>query len=173
VRNYCSPCRRAASGVAATTHPAAHPRAGAATPGAATLVSDAPLVARRKSPWLAATLSIVPGLGQAYAGRVLRGAGCFGASLLLRDAPFMSALLSAFLYVYGMFDAFRCAEARDPDAVSVTKGRVDDLLFLLAGLVVLAATLVGHGGLAAAPRELLLPIGAIGAGLLFAHESRR
>ncbi|MBM4016565.1 MAG: hypothetical protein FJ293_16590 [Planctomycetes bacterium] len=171
VRNYCVPCRQSMRADADASMTAAAVAASGA--GIAVAVDRTAPAARQRSPWLAASLSIVPGLGQAYTGRVLRGAGSFGAALLLRDAPFMTPLLGAFLYVFGMFDAFRCAEAGSADAAAARKGRIDDVLFLLAGLLVLAATLAGHGGVAAAPRELLLPVGAIGAALLFAHESRR
>lgn len=172
VRNYCAPCRHSTRADAAAPSPLAFAASGGAA-AAAVAIDSAPPAARSRSPWLAAALSIVPGLGQAYTGRVLRGAGCFGAAVLLRDAHFMTPLLGAFLYVFGMFDAFRCAEAGRNDVATSRKGRFDDGLFLLAGLGVLAATLAGQGGVAAAPRDLLLPIGAIGAALLFAHESRR
>lgn len=160
LRNVCGDCRDALRSVAAAAGPVAIAVDTTAAPRA------------ERSAWLAATLSLIPGLGQAYAGRVLRGGALFAAAMALRDAPFMTPLLGAYLYAFILFDAFRCAETRSagPDA---KRGRFDDALVLAAGLAVIVVTLAGAGGFAAAPRELLVPLGALAASLLFAHETRR
>ncbi|MSR47071.1 MAG: hypothetical protein EXS13_08400 [Planctomycetes bacterium] len=166
VRNFCVSCR-------STLHPEPAVFVTAAGAAVAVPVDGVAPRAHARSRWLAAALSIVPGLGQAYTGRVMRGAGLFGAALMLRDAPFMTPLLGAYLYVFGLFDAFRCAETGKGVAVSTGGARADDVLFLLIGLGVIAITLTTHGGFAAAPRELLVPLGGIAASLLLAHETRR
>ena len=169
VRNFCAACRTARA-PEPPDPPAAAALAGAPVAVSVERVRSTP---RPKSPWLAAALSFLPGLGQVYAGRIARGAALFGGAIALRDEPFMTPLLGAYLYVFGLFDAFRCAEATQPANAGTRSGRADDVLFLLAGLGVIAATLAGRGGFAAAPRELLLPLGGIAAALLCAHETRR
>ncbi len=166
VRNLCARCHATAHAASGATN-----RVNAST--SATPVATVAPPRRQRSRWLAAALSLVPGLGQAYSGRVLRGAFCFGGALLLRDAPFMTPLLGAFLYAFGLFDAFRCAEATTLSSVEAGKARGDDTAFLLAGLLVIVATVTSRGGFAAAPPQQLLPLAALAAGLVFAHETRR
>lgn len=160
LRNVCGACRDALRPVVATAGPVAIAVDSAAAPRS------------ERSAWLAATLSLIPGLGQAYAGRVLRGGALFAAAMALRDAPFMTPLLGSYLYAFILFDAFRCAETRNAGPAAA-HSRLGDGFVLAAGLAVIVVTLAGHGGFAAAPRELLVPLGALAASLLFAHETRR
>jgi hypothetical protein len=160
LRNICGGCRDSLRAVAAAAGPVA-------------IAVDTTAAPRcERSAWLAATLSLIPGLGQAYAGRVLRGGALFAAAMALRDAPFMTPLLGSYLYAFVLFDAFRCAESRTAGAAA-TRGRLDDGFVLAAGLAVIVVTLAAAGGFAAAPREVLVPLGGLAAALLFAHETRR
>jgi hypothetical protein len=163
VRNFCERCsaqRRAVADVA--------------TAAARLEVPTLPRPRTPRSPFLAAALSLVPGLGQAYAGRIVRGAAFFGSVALLRQAPFASPLLVAFIYVLNLFDAWRVAQLRsDAAAGRPPAARLDDVVFLLLGLGVLAAQLVEVGGLMAAPGRTLLPLAAVATGLVVAHETRR
>jgi hypothetical protein len=167
VRNLCSSCvdaptaARSGSGfVAAVEVPSVQDaRAAAISP---------------RSPWLAAFLSLVPGLGQAYAGRVMRGGAAFAAALSLRFAPWMTPALAAFLYVFNLFDAYRLAQNRsEGHAQGRAPTRTDDTLFLVVGLGVVALSLLERGGLFSVPSRTLLPLCGVAAGLLVAHETRR
>jgi hypothetical protein len=167
VRNFCLRCRSAARAAAVSV---AAPIAAAARVEVAT--------ARRRptprSPLLAASLSLVPGLGQAYAGRLLRGAAFFAATLFLREAPFASPLLLAYVYALNLFDAWRVAQARtDAANGKSTATRFDDVVFLLVGVGVLALSFMQLGGFLAAPNRTLLPLAAIAVGMVVAHETRR
>lgn len=176
VRNFCRNCHE-------QTHPqrtagpmaAAHPTgvAASAALGSATAVASVAPQRRARSRWLAAVLSLVPGLGQAYAGRLGRGVLCFAGALLLRDAPFMTPLLGAYLYAFGLFDAFRCAEATTLSPAEAGKARGDDVAFLLAGLLAVVTAVVSRGGFATAPPDQLVPLAALATGLVIAHETRR
>ena len=109
----------------------------------------------------------VPGLGQLYAGRLLRGGLVFGSCIALRHAPWMTPLLFAFTYVFNLFDAYRLAQPRE------VATRFDDTLFLLIGIGTAALTLLQHGGFFGAQRETLLPLAGYATALLIAHETRR
>jgi hypothetical protein len=174
VRNFCSRCRSLARAQTVATAAAA---AAVAVPADAAGRVEVPAVARRptpRSPFLAAALSLVPGLGQAYAGRLLRGAAFFGSTLLLREAPFSSPLLLAYVYALNLFDAWRVAQARtDAANGKTTASRGDDVVFLLVGVAVLAVSFMQLGGFIAAPNRTLLPLAAVAAGLVVAHETRR
>jgi len=163
VRNYCSRCRAQTLAAAASAPPL--PRI------------EISRVAPRptpRSPFLAASLSLVPGLGQAYAGRLIRGGAFFASVLALREAPFASPLLIAYVYVLNLFDAWRVAQVRrDASAGKATSARVDDSIFLLLGLGVLAVSFVQLGGVVATPNRTLLPLAAVAASLVVAHETRR
>ena len=164
VRNYCSRCR-------------AHRIAESAAAAPAAKRIEVPSVAPRptpRSPFLAAALSLVPGLGQAYSGRLIRGGAFFASVLTLREAPFASPLLVAYVYVLNLFDAWRVAQARrDASEGKPTSARFDDAIFLLLGLGVLAVSFVQLGGVVATPNRTLLPLAAIAASLVVAHETRR
>jgi hypothetical protein len=164
-RNFCVPCRSAARAVAA------------AVPVVAAAHVEIPAVARRptpRSPLLAAALSLVPGLGQVYAGRLVRGAAFFASTLLLREAPFASPLLLAYVYALNLFDAWRVAQARTDAANGKSStSRADDVVFLLLGIGVLALSFMQLGGFIVAPGRMLLPLAAIAVGLVVAHETRR
>jgi len=163
VRNFCSSCR---AGFRRAT-PVAFAAAVEVPP-----LSSAPVTPR--SPWLAAFLSLVPGLGQAYAGRVARGALVFGAAIGLRHAPWLSPLLGGFLYVFNLYDAWRLAQNRSEGFVRGTAPvRFDDVLFLVLGLGVVAMAILSFGGFFAVPNRALLPLAAVAATLLVAHETRR
>jgi len=162
VRNYCSRCR--AQTLAAAV----------AAPGKRIEVSRLAPRPTPRSPFLAAALSLVPGLGQAYAGRLIRGGVFFGSVLALREADFASPLLLAYVYVLNLFDAWRVAQARrDASEGKPSPARVDDAIFLLLGLGVLAVSFVQLGGVVATPNRTLLPLAAIAASLVVAHETRR
>ncbi len=123
-------------------------------------------------------LSVIPGLGQAYAGHVGRGALFFGGAIALRDAAWMTPLLAAYLHVFNLFDAYRCAQGRSAGsagsaASGKSGGRIDDVLFLVTGLAAIAMALIASGGFAAAPRNVVLPLAGMAAALVFAHETRR
>ena len=163
VRNFCSRCR--AQTLAAAASALLVPRIEVAR------VASRPTP---RSPFLAAALSLVPGLGQAYAGRLFRGGAFFGSVLALREAAFASPLLIAYVYVLNLFDAWRVAQVRsDASAGKATSARVDDSIFLLLGLGVLAVSFVQLGGVVATPNRTLLPLAAIAASLVVAHETRR
>ena len=163
VRNFCSRCR--AQTLAAAASAPLVPRIEVAR------VASRPTP---RSPFLAAALSLVPGLGQAYAGRLFRGGAFFGSVLALREAAFASPLLIAYVYVLNLFDAWRVAQVRsDASAGKATSARVDDSIFLLLGLGVLAVSFVQLGGVVATPNRTLLPLAAIAASLVVAHETRR
>lgn len=94
---------------------------------------------RRRSPALAALLSVVPGIGQMYAGRVARGLALFltlpFALALLPDPPHP---LTIFLWIFNLVDAHQAAYERnvrlglaDPDPVLGSERR----LFLGVGLL--------------------------------------
>ncbi len=168
VRNFCGRCHHDAA-VAAVP-------AGSVTGAAGATSTPVAIVApqrRARSRWLAAFLSLVPGLGQAYAGRVVRGGICFAAALGLREAPFMTPLLGAYLYAFGLFDAFRCAEATALSPAEAGKARGDDIAFLIAGLLAVVAAVATNGGFATAPPGQLVPLAALATGLVVAHETRR
>lgn len=163
VRNFCASCRAAMRAAA----PAAYASAVEIPP-------PPPARASTRSPWLAAFLSLVPGLGQAYSGRVLRGALFFGGAMALRGAPWLTPLLGAFLYVFNLFDACRLAQNRNEGfARGQAPSRVDDAIFLVLGLATLVFTLWGLGGFFIASDRSLVPLAALAAGLLVAHETRR
>ncbi len=150
VRNFCQRCHAELRSVAAA-------------------VPAAP-----RSPWLAAFLSLMPGLGQAYAGRWLRGALFFASAVLLRHAPWMTPLLGAFLFVFSLFDAYRLAQNRsDGHARGKAPIRADDTLFLIVGLGCIAATVFERGGFLALPGRALAPLALLATSLLVAHETRR
>jgi hypothetical protein len=163
VRNFCARCRADLRRVTPVTYAAA-----VEIPA----VAPAPLAPR--SPWLAAFLSLVPGLGQAYSGRVVRGALVFASAMGLRAAPWLPPLLGGFLYVFNLFDAYRLAQNRSegfPRGHAPT--RFDDVLFLVVGLATVAMALLSYGGFFAVPSHTLLPLAAVAATLLVAHETRR
>lgn len=175
VRNFCARCRTLARADAMRAQSAAIAIAG--VPGDVAARVEVPAIARRptpRSPFLAAALSLVPGLGQAYAGRLLRGAAFFGSTLLLREAPFSSPLLLAYVYALNLFDAWRVAQVRkDAANGKAAASRGDDIVFLLVGVGVLAVSFMQLGGLIAAPNRTLLPLAAVAVGLVVAHETRR
>lgn len=164
-RNYCQRCRSQARAAAV------------AVPLAASFRVEVPPLPKRptpRSPLLAAALSLVPGLGQVYAGRLFRGASFFAATLFLREAPFVSPLLLAYVYALNLFDAWRVAQARTDKANGTTTStRADDVVFLLIGIGVLALSFMQFGGFLVAPNRTLLPLAAIAVGLVVAHETRR
>jgi len=167
VRNFCARCSAIAH-ASAVVAPAQE-----ATAGGVEVPRSAPMRTPR-SPFLAAALSVVPGLGQAYAGRIVRGAAFFGSTLLLREAPFASPLLVAYVYVLNLFDAWRVAQIRrDAAAARPPAARFDDTVFLLLGLGVLATSFVQLGGLMATPDRTLLPLAGVATALVVAHETRR
>jgi len=163
VRNYCSRCR-AQTLAAAVSAPA----------GRRIEVGRVAPRPTPRSPFLAAALSLVPGLGQAYAGRLIRGGAFFASVLALREADFASPLLVAYVYVLNLFDAWRVAQSRKDSAEGKPAGaRIDDSIFLLLGLGVIAVSFVQLGGVVATPNRTLLPLAAIAASLVVAHETRR
>ena len=116
----------------------------------------------------------MPGLGQAYAGRLIRGGAFFASVLALREADFASPLLVAYVYVLNLFDAWRVAQSRKDSAEGKpAAARIDDSIFLLLGLGVIAVSFVQLGGVVATPNRTLLPLAAIAASLVVAHETRR
>ena len=165
VRNFCLRCRSTAR-AAAVAVPIAE--------GARIVVATAPRRPTPRSPLLASALSLVPGLGQVYAGRLLRGAAFFASTLFLREAPFASPLLLAYVYALNLFDAWRVAQVRS-DAASgkTTSTRFDDAAFLLLGVGVLALSFMQLGGFVVTPNRTLLPLAAVAVGLVVAHETRR
>jgi hypothetical protein len=167
VRNFCLRCR-------SLVHAAASGAAVAAVGAARIEVPALPRRPTSRSPFLAAALSLVPGLGQAYAGRLVRGAAFFGSTLLLREAPFSSPLLLAYVYALNLFDAWRVAQVRkDAANGKPAASRGDDVVFLLVGVGVLALSFMQLGGFIATPNRTLLPLAAVAVGLVVAHETRR
>ncbi len=84
---------------------------------------------RRKSPGLAAVLSIFPGLGQVYVGALARGftyAGVFAAFVLLLSSDASEqvkpaiGMMFAFFYLYNLFDAARMANLFNDTADGAT-----------------------------------------------------
>jgi hypothetical protein len=119
----------------------------------------------------------VPGLGQAYSGRWLRGLLFFGIAAFLSSNA-VPALVACFLYVFNLFDAYRLAEVhndRIPEKrrsdTERRKDGVDDSLVTLAGLGVAAWTFFQGGGFQAGA-EAVVPLAALAAGLLFAQQTR-
>jgi hypothetical protein len=102
------PAETASAPPAASGHPTAPSRLAAEGPGAAPAAGWLP-----KSPWFAALLSIMPGLGNVYNGLYLRGVTSFliGASLIAiaaRHHP-LFGLAIGFFWPFNMIDAFRQA----------------------------------------------------------------
>ena len=84
---------------------------------------------RRKSPGLAAVLSLFPGLGQVYVGALRRGfihAGIFAGLIVLlssgaaRGIEPAVAVMLAFFYLYNLFDAARMANLFNDTADGAT-----------------------------------------------------
>ena len=84
---------------------------------------------RRKSPGLAAVLSLFPGLGQVYVGALRRGftyAGVFAAFTLVMSSDVSDAikpaagLMFAFFFLYNLFDAARMANLFNDTADGAT-----------------------------------------------------
>ena len=137
-----------------------------------------------RSPLLASVLSVVPGLGQMYAGRFLRGVCFFGSALLLHEAA-VPLLLGSFLFVFNLWDAYRVAQLRnrpvdgehaqgsDKAAKELRRDKVDDGLMTLTGLGVLGVTFWQMGGLMHPSPESILPLALIAAALVFAQETRK
>ena len=131
-----------------------------------------------RSPFLASALSVIPGLGQLYTGRFLRGLIFFCGGLALHESG-APALLALFLYVFNLWDAYRLAALRnrsiDPEPVSdkeLKRDRFDDGLFTLTGLGVLAYTFLEMGGLNGNVAEHLVPLAGVAVALLVAQETR-
>jgi hypothetical protein len=103
----------------------------------------------RRSPRLAALLSLVPGFGQVFTGNVMRGL-VFGASAIALAALEMQppALVLLFLYVFNLFDAHSLAlernarvEGRELDPVERRERRlVAGFAAVTAGFAVLQMT---------------------------------
>jgi hypothetical protein len=168
-RNFCSRCRADLRRYATPTSPvfASAIAVPPPLPAAARVVTP-------RSPTLAAFLSLVPGLGQAYCGRWLRGALFFATATTIHRVPWATLPIVGFLYVFNLFDAYRIAQLRvEAKEHGSALSRFDDTLFLAVGVVTLAATVLVHGGFAAAPHGMLVQCAAIAAGLLVAHETRR
>ncbi len=182
VRNYCRGCkgRMHRSVFPGSEEPAAAQASAKATPSAASAAAPAATPKRRarRSPTFAALLALVPGLGQAYAGRWMRGFLFFGIALALQDSG-VPALLACFLYAFNLFDAYRVTNVHNDrrtesrrDDKERARDHVDDNVFTLAGLGVLAFTFFQAGGFDAAPGNALVPLAAVGAALLIAQETR-
>jgi hypothetical protein len=86
-------------------------------------------VIRRKSPGLAAVLSLFPGLGQVYVGALRRGftyAGIFAGFVLLMSSGAACgiepavAMMFAFFFLYNLFDAARMANLFNDTAEGAT-----------------------------------------------------
>ena len=176
IRNFCARCR-ADLRHASTQDPQAFAAAIEVPPhhGAVAVPQQgAAAASSTRSPSLAAFLSLVPGLGQAYSGRVFRGAIFFGAAMALRSADWVTPVLAAFLYAFNLFDAYRLAQIRsEGHSRGRAPLRADDTLFLLVGIGTLAATLLASGGFLAAPGVALLPLAGLATSLVLAHETRR
>jgi TM2 domain-containing membrane protein YozV len=128
---------------------------------------------KRKSPVFASALSLVPGLGQLYAGRFVRGIVFFATAGAIAEASFLTPLLAAFLYVFNLYDAFRLAENRNERASSGSvTDRADDGLFTLVGLGVLAVTFLQMGGMHSADPSTAVPLLGVATGLWLANQSR-
>ncbi len=163
VRNYCARCLPAR--VEATAAARAAPAAGVA-------VIEARI--SEKQPWLAAVFSLVPGLGQLYSGRFLRGAAFMAAALALREADLISPLLAAFFYVFNLFDAYRLTQIRNErQRTGNVLREFDDALFAVVGLLVLAYSAYAQGGVANLSTDTMLHYGSLALGLWVAHETRR
>lgn len=59
----------------------------------------------KKDPVLAAILSIIPGLGQIYCGRILRGIGFFIASMVLSFV-----FIGFLIWVLNIYDSYKLAK---------------------------------------------------------------
>lgn len=180
VRNYCKSCQsgqRVARSFAtpAPAHPAAVAGIHVASGTEATAAATALARRRRKSPTIAAALSLLPGLGQAYSGSILRGVLFFVAFQALRDWSGLTPLVGYFLYTFNLWDAYRLTEKRTTvqNGGTVRKlDRFEEGLVTLTGLGVVGYTLLQMGGLAAATSAAVVPLAAVAAGLLIAQETR-
>jgi hypothetical protein len=176
VRNYCQSCR-SGQRIAGFRHVSPDPVAVPASPAGQSIAADPSSAATisLKRPTLAAALSVVPGLGQAYAGSVLRGVGFFAAWQLTRDWNLLTPLLACFLYVFNLWDAYRLAASRNAvkQSGSVAKrDRFEEVAVTLAGLGLVGYTFLQLGGVAAADSSTVMPLAALAAGLLIAQETR-
>ena len=173
IRNFCARCR-ADLRHASTQDPHTQDPQAFAAAIEVPQIHAAAAASSTRSPSLAAFLSLVPGLGQAYSGRVFRGAIFFGAAMALRSADWVTPVLAAFLYAFNLFDAYRLAQIRsEGHPRGRAPLRTDDTLFLLVGIGTLAATLLASGGFLAAPGVALLPLAGLATSLVLAHETRR
>ena len=173
VRNFCRACRDARTAPYGS-RPKAAPAAAAAAAAGSRVATEQPVrTVRRKSPLLASVLSVVPGLGQFYAGRFVRGLVFFATAGALADAAFLTPMLAAFLWVFNLYDAFRLAENRNERTASgkVTE-RADDNLFSLVGLAVLAVSFLQSGGMQHGDPATAVPFLAVATGLWLAKQSR-
>jgi len=113
---------------------------------------------RRKSPFLAAVLSIIPGIGQIYIGYYLRGFVTAGVFLLLvmtsaeshRELGPILALAAFFVWVFNLIDAGRMAAlynhaAAGSDRIEMPK---DLKLPRLGGSIMGGIVLMLFGGIA-------------------------
>jgi len=177
VRNFCSACRTGHQTIRSglfrspPLHPAEPAAAAASAPVAE--VAAIPATYKRKSPTLAALLSVIPGLGQAYAGLWLRGVLFFVVAQGLKDWSQLTPLLASFLYVFNLFDAYRVAANRNErSSGAAPRSRRDETLFTMLGLGATGLTLVQLGGFAALGPATLIPLAAVAGGLLLAQETR-
>ena len=181
VRNYCDPCRMQRQQVVSPPPPPPPPLppAQGATPILdlnAAEVAAKTRAASKKSPTLAAFLSLLPGLGQAYAGSWMRGVMFFVAAQAIKDWSMLTPLLASFLFAFNLWDAYRITDARNARVERKKPSKwvqADETMFTLVGLGCVGITLVQFGGLAAMAPATLVPLGAIAAGLLIAQETRR
>ena len=92
----------------------------------------------------------------------------------LNQYHLLTPLLASFLYVFNLFDAWRLAQNRsEGHSRGRAPVRADDVIFLVVGLGCLAVTMFERGGFFAAPSHAFLPLAAIAATILVAHETRR
>lgn len=124
----------------------------------------------RRSPLFASILSIVPGLGQMFAGEKLRGL-VFGASALalanLDSMPPPTVL--AFLYAFNLFDAYSLAHERNArvmgQSLSASARRQRMLFGILAG----ATATVGIANQTFAPEISVDALWPVALGLYAVH----
>jgi len=172
IRNFCVRCfsaHRPRAQVPMKSLPPSPPRATAAA--LAVRIEAAP--PSRKSPWVAAVFSIIPGLGQLWTGRVLRGVTFFAAALALNAQAILPPLMGLFLFVFNLWDAWRLAENHNLRLEkSAVRSRWDDTLFTVAGFGVIAWTVFELGGIAQLSGAAIAALSAIAASLLFVQETR-
>lgn len=131
----------------------------------------------RRSPTLAAILSAVPGLGQIYAGRFLRGLMFLGSTgVVAANIDRIPDPLPLFLWVFSMFDGFAVAHERNARVTGVSLDpsvAMQKRFWGLFGAVIAAFTAARNTAYPTLDPDLLWPAALILYGMFLTFDRRK